>query len=347
MVAHTSIGGRRLRLQFTNPFGSKVVVVGAAHLAIRDKDSGIVPASDRVVTVGGNKSFRLLAGATMFSDPVDLEFPALADLAISLYFPQDTGPTAAHTTGLHTTFISEPGDFTGQTQITGGTTANVYYWVSAIDVLAPASTAAIVTLGDSITDGTSSTVNADHSWPARLAVRLQANKPTASLGVANEGISGNRVLADGSGVAALARLDHDVLAQSGVKWLMLLESINDIGLESRTNTGLTAADLTAAYRQIVERAHTRGIKVVGCTLTPYQGAAYYSEPGETMREAVNDFIRSSGTFDAVADFDAAVRDPANPKHYRVDMQSGDNLHPSDAGYQAMADAVSLSIFTAK
>jgi len=347
MVVHTSIGGKRLRLQLTNPFGGGPVEVGAAHVALRDKESTIVAGSDRVLTVGGSRTFRMIPGQTLISDPVDLEFAPLADLAVSLYFPAPTGPLASHGTGLHTTYISAEGDFTAQTAIAEPTLTASYYWISAIVVVAPADAAAIVTLGDSITDGTASTPNQDHSWPARLAARLQANKATVNIAVANEGISGNRILMDGSGAAALARLDHDVLLQTGAKWVMVLEGINDIGNQARVNTGLTSADLIAGLRQIVERAHLAGLKVVGCTLTPYEGAGYYSEAGEVMREAENDFIRNSGVFDAVVDFDAAVRDPMDPRQFRNEMQSGDHLHPSDAGYQAMADVIDLSIFTRK
>ena len=347
MIAHTSIGGRRLRLQLTNPFGSVPVTIGSAHVALRDYESAIVPASDRVITVGGRKNFTMIAGETVISDPVDLEFAPLSDLAVSLYFPTATGPLASHGLGLHTTYISGKGDFTGQSTIAEPIPTAAYYWISAIDVMAPANAAAIVTFGDSITDGAQSTPNTDRMWPARLAARLQANKATANIAVVNEGISGNRILQDGSGVAALARLDHDVLLTSGAKWLMFLEGINDIGNQTRVNTGLTSADLIAALRQVVERAHNAGLKVIGCTLTPYGGAGYASEAGEVMREAENDFIRNSGVFDAVVDFDAAVRDPNDPKQFRSDMHAGDHLHPSDAGYQVMADAIDLAIFTKK
>jgi lysophospholipase L1-like esterase len=348
MIVHTSIGGKRLRLELTNPFGSTAVTVGSAHIALRDKDSAIVPSSDRAVTVNGSKSFRMIPGETVFTDPVDLDFAPLSDLAVSLFFPEATGPLASHSLGLHTTYFSGPGDFTAQASIAEPiATSMAYYWISSVDVLAPADAATIVTLGDSITDGARSTPDTDRMWPARLAARLQANKATAHIAVDNQGISGNRLLQDGSGVAALARLDHDVLLQAGAKWVMILEGINDIGNQTRINTGLKSEDLIGALKQIVERAHTHGLKVIGCTLTPYKGAGYYSEEGEVMREAENDFIRHSGVFDAVVDFDAAVRDPNDPKQFRQDMQSGDQLHPSDAGYQAMADAIDLSIFTKK
>ncbi|HVY93217.1 MAG TPA: SGNH/GDSL hydrolase family protein [Bryobacteraceae bacterium] len=346
MIVHTSIGGGRLRLELTNPFGATVVAVGAAHIALRDKDSAIVPASDRALTINGSKSFKMSPGQTIYTDPVDLNFSPLSDLAVSLFFPEATGPLASHSLGLHTTYISGPGDFTAQASIAEPVaTSAAYYWISSVDVLAPADSAAIITLGDSITDGAQSTPNTDRMWPARLAARLQANKATANIAVDNQGISGNRLLQDGAGVAALARLDHDVLLQSGAKWVMILEGINDIGNQTRINTGLKSEDLIGALRQIVERAHTRGLKVIGCTLTPYKGAGYYSEDGEVMREAENDFIRHSGIFDAVVDFDAAVRDPNDPHRFRQDMQSGDQLHPSDAGYQVMADSIDLSIFT--
>lgn len=346
MVVHTSIGGRRLRLELTNPFGATEVTVGSAHVALRDRESAIVPGSDRALTVDGSKSFKMIPGETVYTDAVNLDFTPLSDLAVSLFFPEATGPLASHSLGLHTTYISGPGDFTAQASIAQPVaTSAAYYWISSVDVLAPADAAAIVTLGDSITDGAKSTPDADRMWPARLAARLQANKATANIAVDNQGISGNRLLQDGAGVAALARLDHDVLLQPGAKWVMILEGINDIGNQTRINTGLKSEDLIGALRQIVERAHTRGLKVIGCTLTPYKGAGYYSEDGEVMREAENDFIRHSGIFDAVVDFDAAVRDPNNPHQFRQDMQSGDQLHPSDAGYQVMADSVDLSIFT--
>jgi lysophospholipase L1-like esterase len=215
-------------------------------------------------------------------------------------------------------------------------------------VLAPASAGTIVAFGDSITDGARSTPETNHSWPALLAARLGANKATAGFAVANEGIGGNRVLRDGTGASALARFDRDVLSLAGVKWVMLLEAINDIGrIATAPSETPSAEELIAAYKQIVERAHTHGIKVAGCTLTPYEGASYSRDAGEAIREAVNTWIRTGGAFDAVVDFEAATRDPANPKRIRPDFDPGDHLHPNDAGYQAMADAIDLSIFTGK
>jgi lysophospholipase L1-like esterase len=325
------------------------VEIGAAHIALRDKDSQIVGASDRALLFNGKPKCILGPGVALVSDPVDLTFEPLATLAVSLYFPAKTGPPNAHSTGLHTTYISKTGDATAQLSIADPlVTTTSYYWLSSIDVLAPAQSAAIVTLGDSITDGARSDVNTDHSWPALLAARLARNPKTADIGVSNQGIGGNRVLRDISGVSALGRFDRDVLGQSGVKWLMLLEGINDIGHGATdVSQKVTADDIIGGYKQLIGAAHDHGIQVIGCTLTPYEGAHYSLPEGEAVREAVNNWIRTSQAFDAVVDFDAAMRDPANPKRIRGEFDPGDHLHPNNAGYEAMANAIDLSIFTTK
>jgi lysophospholipase L1-like esterase len=347
MIAHASMGGKRVRIELSDAIGAMAVTVGAAHIALRAKDSETVAGSDRALTFGGKPTCTLRPGVSTVSDSVDLDVPPLADLAVSLYFPGETGPPTSHSLGLHTTYISEAGDFTAQPAITGASTVASYYFLSSIDVLAPPKAGTIVALGDSITDGARSTENTDRMWPALLAARLQANKATARFAIVNEGISGNQVLRDGAGISALARFDRDVLNEPGVRWLMVLESINDIGAIARGGGPLTADDLIGALGQMVERSHMHGIKVAGCTLTPYGGAGYYSDAGEAIRSEVNDWIRKSGVFDAVVDFDAAVRDPSNPKEFRADMHAGDHLHPSDAGYAVMADSVDLSIFAGK
>jgi lysophospholipase L1-like esterase len=351
MIARASIGGRRLRVQLSNAFGATPLVVGAAHIAIRGKDSAIVPSSDRVISFNGKPGCTIPARAVMLSDPLDFDVPKLTDLAVSVYVPGDTGPASNHSLGLHTTYISKEGDFTAAPEIADATTSQTWYWLASIDVMAPANAAAIVAFGDSITDGATSTPNTDRSWPSDLAQRLLANPATANIAVINEGISGNRVLGDGAGVSALTRFDRDVLSQSGVKWVMIMEGINDIGLGAGGRGGaaitLTADDLTGAMKQMVERAHTHGIKVIGCTLTPYGGAGYASEAGETIRGALNSFIRTSGTFDAVVDFDKATQDSDNPKQFRTGFNNTDHLHPNDAGYQAMADSIDLSLFVEK
>lgn len=350
MIVHMSIGGRRVRVQLSNAFGTSALHVGAAHIALHDKDSAIVSGSDRPLTFSGKPSFTVPPAAEALSDPVDLDVPSLSDLVISLYIPQATPPTV-HLTGLHTTYISQPGDFAGAASIADAKTVQLWYWISAVDVDAPPSAGLIVAFGDSITDGATSTPDTDRSWPSQLAQRLAANQVTANLAIVNEGISGNRLLNDGAGVAALARFDRDVLSQPGVKWLIVLEGINDIGIGGRPGAeppdAVTADDLIAAHKQIIERAHMHGIKVIGGTLTPYVGAAYATDQGEEMREAINQWIRTSHAYDAVIDFDAAVQDPANPIQIRPAYNIRDHLHPNDDGYKAMAAAVDLSIFKEK
>jgi lysophospholipase L1-like esterase len=324
------------------------VEIGAAHIALRDKDSQIVAASDRALLFNGNPKCTLGPGMALVSDPVDLTFAPLATFAVSLYFPVETGAPNAHGTGLHTTYVSQ-GNATAQPAIADPlVTTAAYYWLSSIDVLAPAKAAAVVAFGDSITDGAQSTVNTDHSWPALLAARLAKNPKTAEIGVSNQGIGGNRVLRDITGVSALGRFDRDVLGQSGVKWLMLLEGINDIGHGAvDPKETVTAEDIIGGYQQLIGAAHDHGIKVIGCTLTPYEGANYARPEGEAVREAVNNWIRTSHAFDAVVDFEAATRDPANPKRFRAEFDPGDHLHPNNAGYEAMANAIDLTIFTHK
>lgn len=347
MMVRASIGGRRLRVKISNAFGSAPVALGAAHIAIRNKDSEIVPASDRALSFNGKPGCAIGPGIVTMSDPVELTFAPLADLAVSLYFPGETGPPTTHSTALHTTYIKE-GDVTAQAALPDATKTQSYYWLAGIDVMAPASASLIVAYGDSITDGARSTTETNHSWPALLAARLAANKKTANIGVANMGIGGNRVLRDVTGASALARFDRDVLSQSGVKWVMLLEGINDIGRGATVAAeAVTAEDLIGAYKQIIEAAHAHGIQAIGCTLTPNEGATAYRENLEAVREAANAFIRTGGAFDAFVDFEAATRDASDPKKFRAEFDPGDHLHPNDAGYQAMADAVDLSIFTGK
>jgi len=304
-----------------------------------------------VLLFNGKGTVTIPAGAQMISDAVDLEVRALGDLTVSIFVPGDSGPPTLHAVALQTTYISAPGrDLTGQASMEGATTAEYWCWLAGVDVLAPTDAAVVVAFGDSITDGATSTVNTNRSWPSILAQRLQANRATKDVAVVNTAISGNRLLHDFIGTSALARFERDVLSEPGVKWVTLLEGINDIGFSNLPNAtpgeAVTAEDVIGGLRQIVELAHVHGIKVLGGTLTPYAGAAYYDEKGEASREAVNQWIRTSGAFDAVVDFDAVVRDPKNPKQIRADFNTNDHLHPNDAGYKAMADAIDLAIFTA-
>jgi lysophospholipase L1-like esterase len=348
MIARTSIPGKRVRVRLSHALGAAPVKLGSAHIALRSKASAIVEGSDRALTFNGRPDATLWPGAMLLSDPVDLNAPALADVAVSLYFSGPTGAPTSHATGLHKTYISKTGDTTGAAEMIDATTTEQYYWLAGIDVMAPEKSALIVAYGDSITDGARSSSESNSAWPAQLAARLAAKKETAHFAVANMGIGGNRVLRDGSGISALGRLDRDVFSQPGVKWLMLLEGINDIGREARDPAeAVTAEEIIAAYKQIVERAHALGIKVIGCTITPYDGAGYYQPKGEATRMAVNEFIRNGKVFDAVADFDAATRDGNVPSKLRAEFDPGDHLHPNDAGYKAMADSVDLGIFTGK
>jgi lysophospholipase L1-like esterase len=347
MMVRASIGGQRVRVKISNAFGSAPLVLGTAHIAIRSKESEIVPASDRALSFNGKPGCTIGPGIVTMSDPVDLSFAPLADLAVSLYFPGETGPQTNHSTALHTTYIKE-GDVTAEPALADAAKTQAYYWLAGIDVAAPADAALIVAYGDSITDGARSTTETNHSWPALLAARLAAKKETANIGVANMGIGGNRVLRDMTGASALARFDRDVLSQSGVTWVMLLEGINDIGhAATAPEEAVTADELIGAFKQIIDEAHTHGIQAIGCTLTPYGGASYSRENGEAIRAALNTWIRTSGAFDAVVDFEAATRDAVDPKKIRAEFDPGDHLHPNDAGYQAMADAIDLSIFSGK
>ncbi|HUI79502.1 MAG TPA: SGNH/GDSL hydrolase family protein [Bryobacteraceae bacterium] len=351
MVARSSIGGRRVRIQLSNAFGTAPLKVGSAHIALRDKGSAIVAGSDRALTFSGRSSFAIPPAAEALSDAVDLDVPKLSDLLISVYVPEEVAAPTMHLTGLHTTYISKSGDFTGAPSIAELSTTQTWYWLSSVDVLAPAEDSLIVAFGDSITDGATSTADANMSWPSQLAERLQAIDATAGLAIVNQGISGNRLLHDGAGISALARFDRDVLSQPGVKWVIVLEGINDIGVGTQAGAAaadaVTADDLIAAHKQMIERAHVHGIKAVGATLTPYEGARYYSEDGEKLRQAVNQWIRTSKAYDAVIDFDAVTRDPDNPKQIRPMYNIRDHLHPNDLGYRLMAEAVDLSMFVAK
>ncbi|HEX5226152.1 MAG TPA: SGNH/GDSL hydrolase family protein [Bryobacteraceae bacterium] len=349
LIVRSSIGGRRVVVHLSNAYGTEPLHIGAAHIALREKDSSIVSGSDRALTFSGSASTTIPAGAEMLSDPVEFNVPKLADIAVSVFVPAEVASPTAHLTGLHTTYISKDGDFTSAASIADATNRQSWYWLSEIDVAAERDASLIVAFGDSITDGATSTPDTDHSWPSLLAKRLEANKSTANVAIVNEGISGNRLLADGAGISALARFDRDVLSQPGIKWIIVLEGINDIGLSSigGPQAAVTTDELIGAQKQLIERAHEHGIKIAGATLTPYQGAAYYSDQGETMREALNEWIRTSKAYDAVIDFDQVTRDPANPKQIRADLNIRDHLHPNDAGYQAMADAVDLALFTKK
>jgi lysophospholipase L1-like esterase len=347
MVARTSLGGSRVRIRLSNALEKAPLRVGAAHIALRSQGPSILPASDRALTFGGQPSTIVPPGTVVFSDPVELSVPALSDVAVSLYLPADTGPPTVHPDGLHTAYLSR-GDTTARATFEPAATTTAYLWLSAIDVLAPATAATVVAFGDSITDGVGTTPDANRGWAALLASTLSAGPSRDALSVVNVGLSGNRLLRHGFGVSALARFDRDVLSFAGVRWMIVLLGINDITFPAvpgmPPTEAVTADDLIWGFKQIIERAHVHGIKVVGATILPVEGVATYTEGGEAIRRAVNQWIRSSGAYDAVVDFDAAVRDPANPRRLRADFDPGDRVHPNDAGNAAMAAAFDVSVF---
>jgi lysophospholipase L1-like esterase len=345
-IVHVSIGGARVRVRLSNTYGAGPLLIGAARVGLSRDGASIAAGSNRVLTFNGSESTTIPAGGLVISDPVRLRVPDRGDLGVSIYVPGNEVATTEHSLGLQTTYISPTGDFSGADSLPTATTAQSYYFLTGIEVDASANAAAVVTLGDSITDGLHSTADANKRWPNRLAERLRLRKGSAKVAVLNAGISGNRVLRDMVGTNASARLDRDVLVQSGARYLIVLEGINDIGYIGTA----TAAEIIAGHRQIIERAHSVGLKVYGGTLTPFKDflpGLYYSAEGEAKRQAVNQWIRTSKAYDAVIDFDKAIRDPRNPATIRAAYDSGDNLHPNDAGYQAMANAIDLSLFKAQ
>ena len=347
MVVRASVPGRRVRVTLSNALGFEPVRIGTVHVGLRERGSAIVAGTDRAATFGGRTAFTIEPGALVVSDEIELAVPALAELAVSLYLPERTGRATTHELGLNTTYVAQ-GNATAAASLAGAATNRTYFWLAGVEVLAPAKAGAIVAFGDSITDGFTSTPDAHRAWPALLAARLQRAAATAHWGVVNVGIAGNRVRRDLVGTSGLARFDRDVLSRSGVRWLMLFEGINDINFTALpgapANQHTTAEQLIEGLSQLVDRAHARGIKVMGGTLMPMGGLWLHNPQTEGIRQAVNDWIRSGGKFDAVVDFDAVTRDPAKPERLHPDFDSGDHIHPNDAGNAAMADAVDIAAF---
>jgi len=347
MIVRTSIGGDSVRLTLSNALGRSEVDIGAVHVALRDRGSGIVTGTDRAVTFGGRASFSVQPGTLVVSDPIALAVPPLAELAVSLYLPNDTRDVTTHEFALNTTYVVA-GNGAGAAALTHARTNLTYFWLSGVEVLASAESGAIVVLGDSITDGVTTTPDSQRAWPSLLAAKLQANPATSRWAVVNAGISGNRVRRDVIGSSALGRFDRDVLARAGVRWLVLFEGINDITFSALPAVPAmertTAEELIETLEQIVDRAHARGIQVMGGTLMPMGGLWLHNAETEALRQAVNEWIRTSGKLDAVADFDAATRNPLEPARLRPEHDSGDHIHPNDAGNAAMADAIDLGVF---
>jgi lysophospholipase L1-like esterase len=347
MIVHTSTSGRRLRVRLSNAFGTVPIVIPSIHVAIRSEGAAIVKGTDRTVSFSGSPSVTIPPGALVVSDAVTLPVPALADLAVSIFLQGNGGSATSHNLGGISYLAA--GDMTAS-EDAAPFTAMLPWWffLSGIEVLAGKQADAIVAFGDSITDGAGSTPDTNSRWPDELARRLVGHH--RRIAVLNEGIAGNRLLTDGFfGPNALSRFDRDVLAQTGAAFVIVLEGINDIG-NSSPAAEVSANDIIAGLRQLVIRAHARRLKIIGGTLTPFEGTTlpgFFSQEGEMKREAVNAFIRTTTLFDGVIDFDKAVRDPTRPTQLLPAYDSGDHLHPNDAGYKAMADAVDLSIFKSK
>ena len=345
MVVRTSLGGQRVRIALSQMLNAEPLEIGAAHIAMAKGGSTIEPGSSRALTFSGRTAVTVAPGTLVLSDPVDLAVAPLTDVAISLYVPKDTGAVTIHRHAIRTTYVAKGNHAAAPSMPSEAETFVSYFWLSSLDVVAAPGAYTIATLGDSITDGWATTVDANVAWPTLLAKRLAADKRTQHVGVVNQGISGNQLLRNGAGVSMLARFDRDILARPGVRWVVLLAGINDINFRSRAGTTpLTPEELIAGYEQIIARCHAHGIRIVGATITPQEGQTTATAAGEAIRQAVNAWIRTSGRFDAVVDFDAAIRDPARPARMKPEFDPGDHIHPNDRGNEAMAAAFDLALF---
>lgn len=346
-IVRTSVGGEHIRIVVSNVWGTQPLEIGSAAVARRADGPAIVPSPVRRLTFSGQDSTRVLPGAVVVSDPVALTVPPLSDVAIDLYLPGDTAatmsPVSWHNRTEQTNYVSTKGDHAGEVELPVTAETESWFYLARVEVVAREHTGVVVALGDSITDGYCSSVNGNRTWPDHLAARFQAN--SLDLAVLNVGIGGNRILGDGSGQSALARFDRDVLVQTGATHVIVLEGINDIGGLSRS--GVTTADLIAGHRQLIHRARAHGLAVYGATLAPFEGTAipgYWTPQGQVIRQELNEWIRTSGEYDAVLDFDAATRDPERPTWFLPQHDCGDHLHPGDTGYEAMANAIDLRLF---
>jgi lysophospholipase L1-like esterase len=354
----SSIGGSRIRLRFSNEFGSSPLLIGAATVAIPKDASTIKEESIRNVTFEGRNSIEIPAGAPVLSDPISLQLTPGAEISISIYFPNRLTTPTLHAFAFKHAVVSQHGDFTHERKIDPAALSTASILVTAVLVPAQPSNRLVVAFGDSISDGDGSTVDADNNYPNNLIRRIAKTSNGSTLAVVNEGIVGNRLLRDSEifGVSALARFDRDALVLPGVTHIVLLEGINDIGFVGAKMDGQyladpaetrSAQDIIDAYRQLISRAHARGIKVIGATITPCEGVdipGYYSDAKELVRKTVNKWIRTGGAFDGMIDFDAVVCDPDHPTRLLPKFASKDHLHPNDAGYKAMADSIDLALF---
>ena len=363
-----SIGGSEIRIRLSNEYGSVPLLVGAVTVATPTDVSSVKPDTIHNATFSGRNSITIPAGVPILSDPIAFPVPRGAEISVSIYFPQRVTSPTVHELALKRAIISQHGDQTHAERIDGGATSKSSILISAVLVPKQPSQRLLVAFGDSIVDGDGSTVDADHNWPSDLVRRLSGSSRTSSLAVVNQGLAGNRLLTNDDGVSArvgftaglgasgLARFDRDVVGLPGVTHIVLLEGINDISFPGAKIDGQyladpadlrTAEDLIEAYLQLISRAHAHGLKLIGSTITPCEGVdlpGYYSESKDALRQKVNKWIRTSGSFDGVIDFDAVLRDPDHPSRLLPRFASGDHLHPNDLGYQAVADAIDLTLF---
>ena len=349
LIVHASIGGSRVRVRLSNEMGTTPLRIGAAHVGLRSSGANLVSGSGRDLRFGSKSGAVIPPGAALLSDPVSLELPALADVAVSIYLPGTVQATTIHDLALQTSYVSSAGNYAATAALPVQRSIASWPFLTEVDVGGPG--AAIVTLGDSLTDGVRSTGNANRRWPDWLARRLrnEALPGTLPVGVVNRGIAGNSLLTDYddallAGKDGLERFDRDVLATAGARYLFVLFGINDIAYSSSTSP-IPADDITVGYQQLINRARARGMGVLGATLPPWEGFVYYTPQREAVRQRVNDWIRNSGAYDAVVDIEAALRDPGRPARVLPAYDSGDHLHPNDAGYEAMARAVPLDAIT--
>src|SRR5690348_3855173 len=350
MNARISIGGDTVRVRLSNAYGVRPLTIGATHIGLRDSGPGIVAGSDRVLTFGGATFATIAAGALLLSDPVQLPVAPLSDLAITFWLPDDL-PTSSGVTGRYarqTNYISPSGDFSASPVMPVGRITDDWFFVSGIDVMASADTGGIVALGDSLTDANISTHDAFCRWPDQLARRLIA-RGGRGVGVMNQGLGGNRILHDIRGHSGLRRFDRDVLAQPGVTHVIVLLGTNDLRNRWRKpEEEVTAAQMIAGLKQLAVRGHARGIRVIAATLTPFENETFlpgaWNPKREAIRQEVNDWMRKTDAFDAMVDFDRALRDPDHPTRMLPIYDCDDHLHPSDRGYRAMGDAIDLSLF---
>jgi lysophospholipase L1-like esterase len=352
-VVRPSIGGSSVRLRLSNLFGARPVTIGPVRVAKDAGESAIQPGTDRAATFGGKPTVTIAQGADVLSDPVAFPVAALEQLAISLYVVDSGKASTWHGVGMQTAYIAN-GDVTAAPKLTASETDTSRYFLTDVEVAATADARTIVVIGDSITDGVGSTGDRNKRWPDALAERLQADPALASIAVVNSGIAGNRLLNDASspfvGPSLLSRFERDALSKPGVRWIVLLSGSNDISAADMLDTPknrVSAQQLIEGMQQLVARAHAAGIKVYGATLLPNAGVQkpfVQTREARARRNELNAWIRSSGAFDAVVDFERLMGDPARPDHLAPVYDSGDHLHPNDAGYKAMAAAIDLQVF---